>query len=310
MIVANSQPLLRLGTRGSPLALWQARAVADALRAADGAVAIEIVVVRTTGDQVTDRPLAEIGGKGLFTKELDTALIEGAIDLAVHSLKDVPTHLAPEIILAACLERADPRDCLIAGVPSLEDLPSGAVVGTCSPRRAAQVLALRPDITITPLRGNVDTRLAKIADGAAHATLLAHAGLARLGLLERASATLDAAAFVPAVAQGCVGVTVRTNDTSTRARLAAIDHGASHTAITAERALLAALDGSCRTPIGGYARLSAGEIALDAIVVRPDGRALVRDQIRGSAADAARLGTTLGQRLAAAADPSWFEGPR
>jgi hydroxymethylbilane synthase len=294
---------LRIGTRGSPLALIQAEEV----RARLGTLPSDIKAIRTTGDTVQDRTLAAIGGKGLFTKEIDAALVAGAIDAAVHSMKDLPTALPEGIVIAAVLPREDPRDALIAGDErGLADLPRGARLGTASLRRAAQALKARPDLRVLPLRGNVETRLAKIARGEADATLLAVAGLKRLGLLERASAILEPEAMLPAVAQGAIGVAARADDAATLALLALLDDAASRVAVTAERSFLAVLDGSCRTPIAALARIEGGSVRLAGLIVTPDGRAWHEGERSGPIADAAALGADLGRALRAEAGPGFF----
>ncbi len=281
---------LRLGTRGSPLALVQANMVRDALCAAHGMTAdrIEIVVIRTTGDRVQDRPLAEIGGKALWTKELDRALLDGAIDLAVHSMKDVETIRPDTIAVAAMLPRADVRDRLI-GAESIDALPHGARIGTSSPRRAAQLRRLRPDLAIVPLRGNVDTRRAKVAAGEADATLLAAAGLDRLGYGEIGVA-IDTDQLLPAPSQGAVGIEVRANDTTTRALVAPIGDPATERCVWAERALLAALGGDCHSPIAALATIEADGLRLRAEILSEDGSAhaaIDRTGLTGTADEAA-----------------------
>jgi hydroxymethylbilane synthase len=263
------QPLLRLGTRGSPLALVQARLVATALRDAHGwgPELIEIEPITTSGDQLRDKPISEMGGKALWTKELDSALLEGRIDLAVHSMKDVETIRPPELALAAMLERADVCDRLV-GAPSLAALPEGARVGTSSPRRAAQLLARRPDLTIVPFRGNVETRLRKIQMGEVDATLLAAAGLDRLGRSDCGVLLND---LLPAPAQGAIGVEVRSADRRVRALIAAIDHRATHACVAAERRLLEGLGGSCRSPVAALATLEGDQIRLRAEILTEDG---------------------------------------
>jgi len=241
---------IRLGTRGSPLAIVQAEMVRDGLIALGAEVAIHII--KTTGDKVQDRPLAEIGGKALWTKELDRALLGGDIDIAVHSMKDVETIRPADIIIAAMLPRADVRDRII-GAASVADLPQGATVGTSSPRRAAQLLRLRPDLTIVPFRGNVDTRLGKLAAGEADATLLAAAGLARLGRPDVGTA-IPIDVMLPAPAQGAVGIEARSADAATVALVAALDHAPTHASVRAERALLAALRADCHSPVAALAR--------------------------------------------------------
>lgn len=263
------QPILRLGTRGSPLALVQARLVATALRDAHGwgPELIEIEPIATSGDQLRDRSISEMGGKALWTKELDSALLEGRIDLAVHSMKDVETIRPPELALVAMLERADVCDRLV-GAPSLAALPEGARVGTSSPRRAAQVLARRPDLVIVPFRGNVETRLRKIQMGEVDATLLAAAGLDRLNRSECGFLLDD---FLPAPAQGAIGVEVRSSDRRVRALLAAIDHRATHLCVASERRLLEGLSGSCRSPVAALATLEGDQIRLRAEILTEDG---------------------------------------
>jgi hydroxymethylbilane synthase len=269
------QPILRLGTRGSPLALVQARLVATALRDAHGwgPELIEIEPIATTGDQIRDRPISEIGGKALWTKELDLALLEGRIDLAVHSMKDVETIRPSALALAAMLERADVCDRLI-GASSLAALPAGARIGTSSPRRAAQVLARRPDLVIVPFRGNVETRLRKIQRGDVDATLLAAAGLDRLG--RDVGVLLDD--FLPAPAQGAIGVEVRSADRRVRTLVGAIDHRATHACVAAERRLLEGLGGSCRSPVAALATLKDGQIHLRAEILTQDGGEIKRGE--------------------------------
>jgi hydroxymethylbilane synthase len=270
------QPILRLGTRGSPLALVQARLVATALRDAHGwgPELIEIEPMATSGDQLRDRSISEMGGKALWTKELDLALLEGRIDLAVHSMKDVETFRPPELVIAAMLERADVRDRLV-GAGSLAALPEGARVGTSSPRRAAQLLARRPDLVIVPIRGNVETRLRKIQLGEADATLLAAAGLDRIGQ-GRSGAALDD--FLPAPAQGAIGVEVRSADRRVRTLVAAIDHRPTHACVAAERRLLEGLGGSCRSPVAALATLEGGQIRLRAEILTEDGADVERGE--------------------------------
>lgn len=295
---------IRIGTRGSPLALIQTGLVIDAWR---GVREAEPVVIRTTGDTVQDRRLADIGGKGLFAKEIHDALAQGRIDAAMHSLKDLETDLPHGIVLACVLAREDARDALIVGAPGpvdpaqpLASLPRGARIGTASVRRQAQMLHVRPDLVITTLRGNVETRLAKLAAGECAATLLAFAGLKRLGIADRASAILDPDIMLPAAGQGIVGVTVRERDEALRALLGGIADPAATVAATAERALLAELDGSCRTPIGAYAGpLPGGALRLSAMVARADGTFLLRRDLQGSASDATRLGRALAASLRA-----------
>ena len=307
-----AMPPLRVGTRGSPLALIQTRLVIDALRPHRAA---EPAIIRTTGDAVQDRRLADLGGKGLFAKEIHEALLDGRIDLAMHSLKDLETELPPGIVLACTLPREDPRDALILGPDCRTPDPAnpfdcmgfGAVLGTSSVRRQAQVMHARPDLNIATLRGNVDTRLAKLAAGACAATVLAYAGLIRLGRADAASFVLDPGAMVPAAGQGIVGITVRAADTGLRDLLASIDDPEANATSTAERAMLGALDGSCRTPIGAYARLlPGGDLHLTGLIASADGRFLLKRNLRGPVADAARIGGELGASLRAAAPRDIF----
>ncbi|HVJ01166.1 MAG TPA: hydroxymethylbilane synthase [Sphingomonas sp.] len=278
-------PSLRLGTRGSPLALTQAGLVRDALVAAHAIAPeeIEIVVIRTTGDKVQDRPLAEIGGKALWTKELDRALLEEEIDAAVHSMKDVETIRPDAITIAAMLPRADVRDRLV-GAESFEALPQGAVIGTSSPRRAAQVRRLRPDLKTVLFRGNVDTRLARLAAGEADATLLASAGLERLGRHD-VGTPIPLNLLLPAPAQGAVGIECRTDDSRVRALLAAIDDAQTHACVLAERALLAALEADCHSPVAALATLEGAILTLSAELLSEDGSAYVHAQLEGAPLD-------------------------
>jgi hydroxymethylbilane synthase len=301
--------VLRIGSRGSPLALVQAREVERRLAAACGLDAgqIEIKTIRTTGDAIQDRPLAEVGGKGLFTKEIEEALLAGTIDLAVHSSKDMPTVLPAGLVLSAFLPREDARDAFIScKVKTLRDLPAGAVVGTASPRRQAMVKRLRPDLAIVPLRGNVETRLRKIESGAADATLLAIAGLKRLGLMSAATALLELDEFIPAVGQGAIGIETREDDAATRALVAKIDDPDTATALAAERAFLAVLDGSCRTPIGGHATVSDGMVRFRGIIVKPDGSEAFEVLRIGRRSEAAQLGADAGRELKGRASADFF----
>jgi hydroxymethylbilane synthase len=301
--------LLRIGSRGSPLALAQAREVQRRLAVAGGldAERIDIKIIRTTGDAIQDRPLAEVGGKGLFTKEIEEALATGAIDLAVHSSKDMPTVLPPGLVLSAFLPREDPRDAFISRTAkSLRDLPPGATVGTASLRRQAMVLRLRPDLRVTPMRGNVETRLRKLDAGECDATLLALAGLKRLGLASAATAILAVDEFLPAVGQGAIGIETREDDAATRRLVAAINDPDTATALAAERAFLAVLDGSCRTPIGGHATVSGHEVRFRGMIVRPDGSEAFEAARAGSRDDAAQLGADAGRELRDRAGPDFF----
>jgi hydroxymethylbilane synthase len=306
---------LRVGTRGSPLALVQTRGFLDVLTrfcpVLRGMDVFQEHVIRTTGDQVQDRSLAEIGGKGLFAKEIHEALADGRIDFAVHSLKDLETTLPPGIVLACTLKREDSRDALILGAacgePDPSDvyhaLPAGALIGTNSVRRQAQMLHARPDLRMTLIRGNVQSRLDKLQGGHATATLLAMAGLRRLGTQSTAEARilpLDAETMVPSAGQGIVGVTVRADDVELQALLAGIEDPEARAVSTAERALLTLLDGSCKTPIGGHARyLPDGQLQLTGLVARVDGSFLLKRSVHGQAADAAQMGSELGRELRA-----------
>jgi hydroxymethylbilane synthase len=298
-----ARPLL-IGTRGSPLALWQARHVRSLLMAAQGLGEgdIELSVITTSGDRIKDKPLREFGGKGLFTKEIDEALLSGAIDLAVHSMKDLPTVLPDEIVIAAVLPRADVRDAFISTkAPSLAELPKGSVVGTSSLRRAAQVRRVRPDLRVTDLRGNVETRLRKIREGAADATLLAVAGLERLGLTSQATSILSTDEMLPAVAQGAIGVAARNDDQRTRALLAPLNDARSATSVACERAFLARLDGSCKTPIAGLAEIDDGVLRFRGLILAPDGSEWHDIELTGGAEHARSLGTDAGDELLARA---------
>ena len=298
--MTQSTPKIRIGTRGSPLALRQAEIVRALLAKAHGRPEcdFEIVPLKTTGDRVLDRPLADAGGKGLFTKEIDEAQLAGRVDLGVHSGKGVPTFLPDGIRIAAFPEREDSRDVLIAqNAASLADLPRAAVVGTSSVRRQALVLRARPDASIKLLRGNVGTRLEKIARGEFDATILALAGLRRLALAGKAHAVLDPRIFPPSVAQGAIAITVRADDTKTAELVAAISHAPTLIAVTAERAFLAALDGSCRAPIGGHAQVRDGRVFFSGLVIAPDGTGAVETTREGSIQDAEALGRDAGEEL-------------
>jgi len=305
--MADTGPL-RIGTRGSPLALAQAKEVQQRLAAAHpGLAPAEIAVIRTTGDRVQDRKLEEIGGKGLFTKEIEEALIEDRIDLAVHSMKDMPTLLPPGLIIGCLLPREDPRDALFSPhAATLAALPRGARVGTSALRRQAQILALRPDLQVRLFRGNVGTRLAKLAAGEVDATLLALAGLKRLGLADKATAILSTEEMLPAVAQGAIGVEIRADDDRIAAILAPLNDAPTAESVTAERACLEVLDGSCRTPIAALAEHEPGGILrLRALIALPDGSAMQRAERRAPRAQAVDLGRAVGEALRAAAGPAF-----
>jgi len=308
--MAQSTASLRLGTRGSPLALVQARMVRSRLAATTGVSeeGIELVVIRTSGDTIQDRSLADEGGKGLFTKEIEEALLDGRIDLAVHSAKDMPTILPKGLVLAACLEREDPRDVFISHhAPSLGELPRGASLGTASLRRQAIAKRARPDLRVTPLRGNVETRLRKLEAGEVDATLLALAGLKRLGLAEHATRIMSADEFLPAVGQGAIGIEIRADDRRMSDILVRIDHVDTSTALICERAFLAALDGSCRTPIAGHAIVAGDAVEFRGLIARPDGSAACDIAGRGSRKDAATIGTEAGRELKHRAGPGFLD---
>ncbi len=293
----------KLGTRGSPLALAQARMTAAALAAAHGwrPDVAEIVVISTTGDQVQDRPLAEIGGKALWTKELDAALLDGRIDCGVHSMKDVETELRAGIALVAMLPRADVRERLI-GADSIAALPPGARIGTSSPRRTAQLLGLRPDLRIEILRGNVATRMARVEAGAIDATLLAAAGLDRLGVAVGAAIPVDT--MLPASAQGAVGITARADDAATLALLAAIDDAPTHAAVRLERGFLAALGGTCHSPVAALATIAGDRVHFRAEIMTEDGSEVRGGSFEAGAAEAPGEVTALAAGLLAAASPA------
>lgn len=288
--------MIRLGTRTSALALAQARSVAAAL----GEAQVEVVPMRTEGDRLAEARLAVVGGKGLFVREIEEALLRGDIDLAVHSLKDLPAASPAGLALVAFPPREDPRDVLVANSPAtLDTLPCRARVGTSSPRRCALLLSLRPDLTVEPLRGNVDTRLRKLAAGDWDALVLALAGLRRLGLAPEHAAPLDPDVFVPAVGQGIIAVEARADDRPTRALLARADDPATRACALAERAYLARLGASCSSPMAAHARLEAGTLRMTAIVASEDGRRVLRSSAAAPAADAADLGRGLAETLLA-----------
>ena len=288
--------MIRIGTRASALALVQAEGVAASLRR--GGHEAELVPMRTEGDRLATAKLAAVGGKGLFVREIEDALRAGSIDLAVHSLKDLPAELPEGLVLAAFPPREDPRDVLVSRVPGgLDALPAGSVVGTSSPRRRALVLAARPDLTVEPLRGNVDTRLRKLESGACDATVLAAAGLARLGVSPPNTTPLAVDAFVPAVGQGVLGLEAREDDARVRAAVAALDDGPTRASAVAERAFLARLGASCVTPVAAHAALEHGHLTMRAIVVSEDGKDVLVERGTAAPADAAALGRRLAEGL-------------
>lgn len=300
----QAQPVLRIGTRGSPLALAQAHEVRDRLAAAHSLApeTIEICIIKTTGDQVLDRALSEIGGKGLFTKELEEALLSRAIDLAVHSMKDMQTALPAGLEIGATLPREDVRDAFISlRYGSIGELPKGATVGTSSLRRQAQLLNLRPDLEVIGFRGNVQTRLHKLEDGAVSATFLAVAGLKRLQMADRITAIIPDDVMLPAVAQGAIGIEIRSGDAETHRLVAPLDDPGTAIAVTAERAFLARLEGSCRTPIAGLAEAKNGTLHFRGQLLSPDGKLSLKAERRGAAAHAAELGREAAEEILAAA---------
>jgi hydroxymethylbilane synthase len=306
----QSAPFLRIGTRGSPLALAQANLVARLLSERHGVPVddIAIRVITTTGDRLTDRPLSEVGGKGLFSKEIEAAIIAGEVDLGVHSSKDMATELPDGLVLSTFLQREDVRDAFVSHkYASLADLPAGAKLGTSSIRRAAQMLRERSDIVIVPFRGNVDTRLGKLEQGIADATLLAAAGLNRLGKSSHARSYIDPRRFPPAPAQGAIGIEHRIDDARTAGLVAPLDHGPTSIAIAAERALLAELDGSCRTPIGAFTELNETSCTLHGEILSSDGREAFTASLSGTPGDARALGSELGRRLLELAGPDFVK---
>jgi hydroxymethylbilane synthase len=289
---------LRIATRESPLALWQAYHVRDRLQRAHPGLAVELVPMTTQGDRLLGTSLAAVGGKGLFVKELEQAMLDGGADIAVHSMKDVPAHQPEGLMLAAFLEGEDPRDAFVSNrYATLDALPQGAHVGTSSLRRQTQLRALRPDLRVSDLRGNVGTRLRKLDDGQYDAILLAAAGLIRLELAGRIRERFDVARFVPAIGQGIVGIECRSDDTRTQSLLAPLHDTGSRHRLLAERAMNARLGGACQVPVAGHAVISGGTLHLSGLVGAPDGSALVRDAIEGPLEHAAVLGEQLAGRL-------------
>lgn len=304
---------IRIGTRGSPLALWQAHEVRRRLMAAHGLAEqrFEIRVIRTSGDRITDRPLNEAGGKGLFTKEIEEALAGNEIDLAVHSMKDMMTVLPAGLTIGAVLERADVRDAFVSlKYDRIGALPQGAVVGTSSLRRRAQVLRIRPDLKLVDFRGNVDTRLRKLEAGLADATILAAAGLVRLGAAERVTALVPVAEMLPAVAQGAIAVEIRATDSDTHRLVASLNHEPTALCVAAERAFLARLDGSCRMPIAGLARLAGSTLDFQGMVLAPDGSKSFEARRSGNAAAALSLGAEAAEEVIAKAGPEFLASVR
>lgn len=298
-----------IGTRGSPLALWQARHVRECLMDAHGLGEgdVDLAVITTSGDRIQDQPLRDLGGKGLFTKEIDEALLRGDVALAVHSMKDLPTTLPDGLSVAAVLPRADVRDAFLSpNAASLMELPPGAVVGTSSLRRGAQVRRRRPDLRVIDFRGNVETRLRKLDEGVADATLLAMAGLHRLGLASKAASVLSADEMLPAVAQGAIAILARAGDEETHALLAPLNDPDTETAVTCERAFLARLDGSCRTPIAGLAEITDGILRFRGLILSPGGAEWHDIEVTGAAENAEALGRDAGDELLVRAGPNFL----
>lgn len=298
-----------IGTRGSPLALWQANHVRDRLIEAHGLDdgAVDLSVITTSGDRIQDKPLADVGGKGLFTKEIDEAQLRGDIALAVHSMKDLPTVLPEGLCVAAVLPRADVRDAFLSPkAESLKDLPPGAVVGTSSLRRGAQVKRLRPDLRVIDFRGNVETRLRKLDEGVADATLLAMAGLERLGLAAKVTAALSVDEMLPAVAQGAIAIVARADDEETKRLLTPLNDPATAIAVSCERAFLATLDGSCRTPIAGLAEVENGTVRFRGLILSPGGAEWHDVEMTGAAEQAEELGQNAGEDVLARAGANFL----
>ena|SRR5689334_3811381 len=287
--------MLVIGSRGSQLALWQAKWIGA--RLAERGQETRIEIIKTTGDKITDVPLAKVGTKGLFTKEIEEALLDGRIDLAVHSLKDLPTEVPAGLSIAAIPPREDARDALVGAL--LDELPAGVKVGTSSLRRAAQLRAVRPDLAIESVRGNLDTRLRKLDEGRYHAIVLAAAGLTRLGWADRIAEILEPDVMCPAVGQGALAIETRT-DGAAREICAALDHGETRAAVTAERAVLASLGGGCQVPIGAYAEIAGSALRLIGVVIAPDGSLMVRKSELGAVLNAAEIGRRVGAALLAA----------
>ena len=307
-ITSNITGLIRLGTRASPLAIAQTTMVRCRLEEAHPALEIEVVKITTSGDKIVDRRLSEVGGKGLFAKEIEEALLVGEIDAAVHSMKDLETHLPDRLCIGAVLPREDPRDAFIGkNVLALEALPIGAVVGTTSLRRQSQLLAFRPDFKIVILRGNVGTRIDKIRGGYADATLLAFAGLRRLKIEGVITQVISTDVMLPAVAQGAIGVEIRDDDDRMRATMASIDDADSALCVAVERAFLAKLDGSCHTPIAGLAELDRGRVRFRALVARPDGTEVQRTSREASENDSLAMAADVGSELRAAIGSDFFD---
>ena len=289
---------LRIGTRGSALALWQAEHIAARLRELARGCSVELCVIKTKGDKILDVPLAKVGGKGLFVKEIEDALLDGRADLAVHSMKDVPTELPSALHLAIVTERENPRDAFISKkFRNVLALPQGAAVGTSSLRRKSQLACLRPDLVIEDLRGNLDTRLRKLDEGRYDAIILAAAGLNRLGLADRITALFDPEQMLPAIGQGALGLELRRDDSELLEGISFLNHPATATAVIAERAFLLRLEGGCQVPIGAYATTRGDSVTLTGLIASLDGKEIIKEQASGPAATAAELGTRLAEKL-------------
>ncbi len=293
-----SNNTIRIATRKSPLALWQAEHVRAALMAAHPGLQVEIHGMTTRGDKILDTPLAKIGGKGLFVKELEVGMLEGAADIAVHSMKDVPVDFPAGLQLAVILEREDPRDAFVSNnYDSIEDLPQGAKLGTASLRRQCQISAYRPDLEILPLRGNVNTRLSKLDNGEYDAIILAAAGLKRLGFDDRIRSALSPQQSLPAIGQGAIGIECRSDDERVQALLQPLHHEQTAVCVAAERAMNERLNGGCQVPIAGYATLDGERLSISGLVGEPDGSRILREQISGKIEEAAALGASIAESL-------------
>lgn len=290
---------LTIGTRGSALALWQANHIADRLRGLVDGLSVELMIIKTKGDKILDVPLAKVGGKGLFVKEIEEALLRKDVDLAVHSMKDVPSEMVPELILSAIPEREDPRDALVSKGISVADLPDGAVVGTSSLRRRCQLAKQRPDLKIKDLRGNVGTRLGKLDAGEFDAILLAAAGLKRLGFSDRITEALDYPAWIPAVGQGALGIQSRTEDAELNELLTNLHHAPTACCVRAERSLLLKLEGGCQVPIAAFGVLDGDTLTLEGLVGHPSGDPMFRTKLSGSADEPEELGEKVAKALLA-----------
>lgn len=293
--------VLRIATRKSPLALWQAHFVKDALEAAHKNLEVELIPMSTKGDRILDTPLAKVGGKGLFVKELEVAMLEGRADIAVHSMKDVPMEFPEGLGLSVIAVREDPRDAFVSNrYSNLDELPQGSVVGTSSLRRQCQLRSIRPDLEIKDLRGNVGSRLAKLDAGDYDAIILASAGLIRLELKQRIASYIEPEVILPAAGQGAVGIECRTDDEATKALLAVLNDQDTRTRVTAERAMNSHLQGGCQVPIGGFAEIEGSQLSIRGLVGSLDGEVLLKDQVQGDINDAEAIGIELAERLLSA----------